>query len=93
MGSDYNVSNRLCRFAVGYEYESDAHNIHPVRACCALPQEPRITVQQWSLTLRQSLLLGTQTRSFSRVMLLEEKGEISASVSVGDLNGDGLTDI
>ena len=36
---------------------------------------------------------GTQTRSFSRVMLLEEKGETSASVSVGDLNGDGLTDI
>src|SRR6185369_12579291 len=37
--------------------------------------------------------LGIQTRSFSRVMLLEEKGETSASVSVGDLNGDGLTDI
>jgi len=36
---------------------------------------------------------GAQTRSFSRVMLLEEKGETSASVSVGDLNGDGLTDI
>jgi thiol-disulfide isomerase/thioredoxin len=35
----------------------------------------------------------TQTRSFSRVVLLEEKGETSASVSVGDLNGDGLTDI
>ncbi len=34
-----------------------------------------------------------QTRSFSRVTLLEEKGETSASVSVGDLNGDGLTDI
>jgi len=33
---------------------------------------------------------GTQTRSFSRVMLLEEKGETSASVSVGDLNGDGI---
>ena len=35
----------------------------------------------------------TQTRSFSRVTLLEEKGETSASVSVGDLNGDGLADI
>jgi hypothetical protein len=35
----------------------------------------------------------TQLRSFSRVVLLEEKGETSASVSVGDLNGDGLTDI
>ena len=34
-----------------------------------------------------------QTRSFSRVMLLEEKGETSASVSIGDLNGDGLIDI
>ena len=38
-------------------------------------------------------LPGTHTRSFSRVVLLEEKGETSASVSVGDLNGDGLTDI
>ena len=36
---------------------------------------------------------GTQTRSFKRVVLLEEKAETSASVSVGDLNGDGLTDI
>ena len=35
----------------------------------------------------------TQIRSFSRVVLLEEKGETSAGVSVGDLNGDGLTDI
>jgi hypothetical protein len=35
----------------------------------------------------------TQMRSFSRVVLLEEKAETSASVSVGDLNGDGLTDI
>jgi thiol-disulfide isomerase/thioredoxin len=34
-----------------------------------------------------------QTRSFSRVVLLEEKGETSAAVSVGDLNGDGLIDI
>lgn len=32
-------------------------------------------------------------RSFDRVQLLEEKGETSASVSVGDVNGDGLTDI
>jgi len=32
-------------------------------------------------------------RSFQRVQLLEEKGETSASVSVGDLNGDGLLDI
>lgn len=32
-------------------------------------------------------------RSFQRVQLLEDKGETSASVSVGDLNGDGLLDI
>ena len=32
-------------------------------------------------------------RSFERVQLLEDKGETSASVSVGDLNGDGLLDI
>ena len=32
-------------------------------------------------------------RSFERVLLLEEKAETSAGVSVGDLNGDGLLDI
>lgn len=32
-------------------------------------------------------------RSFDRVQLLEDKGETSASVSIGDLNGDGLLDI
>ena len=32
-------------------------------------------------------------RSFDRVLLLEEKGETSAGVNVGDLNGDGLPDI
>ncbi len=32
-------------------------------------------------------------RSFERVLLLEEKAETSAGVSVGDLNGDGLPDI
>jgi hypothetical protein len=31
-------------------------------------------------------------RSFDRVLLLEEKGETSAGVNVGDLNGDGLLD-
>jgi len=49
-----------------------------------------------ALTILILLLLaapGTQTRSFRRVMLLEEKAETSASVSVGDLNGDGLIDI
>jgi len=32
-------------------------------------------------------------RSFDRVSLLEEKGETSAGVNVGDLNGDGRLDI
>lgn len=32
-------------------------------------------------------------RTFDRVLLLEEKAENSAGVSVGDLNGDGLLDI
>lgn len=32
-------------------------------------------------------------RSFERAVLLEEKGEASAGVSVGDLNGDGRLDI
>ncbi|WP_263418920.1 FG-GAP repeat domain-containing protein [Terriglobus albidus] len=32
-------------------------------------------------------------RSFDRVLLLEDKAETSAGVSVGDLNGDGLMDI
>ncbi|MEG9436173.1 VCBS repeat-containing protein [Edaphobacter sp. HDX4] len=32
-------------------------------------------------------------RSFDRVLLLEDKAETSAGVSVGDLNGDGLPDI
>ena len=32
-------------------------------------------------------------RSFPRAQLLEDKGETSASVSVGDLNADGFTDI
>jgi hypothetical protein len=32
-------------------------------------------------------------RSFDRVLLLEEKGEASASVNTGDLDGDGLPDI
>ena len=36
---------------------------------------------------------GEVFRSFDRVLLLEEKGETSAGVNVGDLNGDGLPDI
>lgn len=33
------------------------------------------------------------TRGFDRVLLLEEKGETSASVAMGDLNGDGIPDL
>lgn len=47
-----------------------------------------------------SATLGPQTsassqayRSFERVLLLEDKGETSAGVNVGDLNGDGRLDI
>jgi hypothetical protein len=36
---------------------------------------------------------GEAFRSFDRVLFLEDKGETSAGVSVGDLNGDGLPDI
>ncbi|MFN0106111.1 MAG: FG-GAP repeat domain-containing protein [Bryobacteraceae bacterium] len=32
-------------------------------------------------------------RTFKRFLLLEDKGETSAGVNVGDLNGDGLLDI
>ncbi len=32
-------------------------------------------------------------REFSRVLTLESKGETSASVSIGDLNGDGFPDL
>ena len=32
-------------------------------------------------------------RVYERVLLLEDKGETSAGVNVGDLNGDGLLDI
>jgi hypothetical protein len=41
----------------------------------------------------QPLALTPALRSFDRVQLLEDKGETSAGVSVGDLNGDGLPDI
>ena len=33
------------------------------------------------------------TRSFNRVSLLEQTSETSASVSIGDLNGDGIPDL
>jgi hypothetical protein len=41
----------------------------------------------------QNSAAGKESRSFDRVVLLEEKGETSAGVSIGDLNGDGLVDI
>jgi hypothetical protein len=37
--------------------------------------------------------LGQELRTFDRVVLLEDKGETSAGVQVGDLNGDGRLDI
>jgi hypothetical protein len=44
--------------------------------------------------LTQAQPVSTQVlRSFERALLLEEKAETSAGVSVGDLNGDGLLDI
>ncbi|NUQ27425.1 MAG: VCBS repeat-containing protein [Acidobacteriaceae bacterium] len=47
-----------------------------------------------SVLLAQAQLASTPVlRSFDHVVLLEEKGETSAGVSVGDLNGDGLPDI
>ncbi len=38
-------------------------------------------------------LAGIAPRAFERVLLLEKKGETSASVSIGDLNGDGHPDL
>ena len=47
-----------------------------------------------AVLLAQAQPVSTQVlRSFERVLLLEEKAETSAGVSVGDLNGDGLVDI
>ena len=47
-----------------------------------------------AVLLAQAQPASTQVlRSFDRVLLLEEKAETSAGVSVGDLNGDGLLDI
>ena len=40
-----------------------------------------------------TVLAGQTVRSFDRVVLLEEKGETSAGVHLGDLNGDGRLDI
>src|ERR1022692_1034447 len=38
-------------------------------------------------------LAAISPRSFDRMLLLEEKGETSASVSIGDLNSDGYLDL
>lgn len=36
---------------------------------------------------------GEKSHSFDRMLLLEDKGETSAGVSIGDLNGDGRLDL
>lgn len=40
-----------------------------------------------------SILLAAEERLFDRVKLLEDKGEASAGISIGDLNGDGRIDL
>jgi len=42
---------------------------------------------------RARRLAAISPRSFDRILLLEPKGETSASVSIGDLNGDGYPDL
>lgn len=46
-----------------------------------------------ALLISAAPLAGPVLRFFNRVVLLEDKGETSAGVSVGDLNGDGKPDI
>jgi len=53
----------------------------------------RIHVLICSLLVGYILAPVSQLRSFDRVLLLEDKGETSAGVSIGDLNGDNLPDI
>ena len=53
----------------------------------------RIRVAICSLLVGCILAPASQLRSFDRVLLLEDKGETSAGVSIGDLNGDNLPDI
>lgn len=47
----------------------------------------------WVVGIVLVAALLAQTRSFERVMLLEETGVDSAGVHIGDLNGDGHLDI
>jgi hypothetical protein len=54
-----------------------------------------IAAATWPAPARLSAQQPTKVvfPSFERVMLLEENGETSAGVSVGDLNGDGRPDV
>jgi hypothetical protein len=55
----------------------------------------RATFAWWLIATLGGVALGAEIaqRAFERVVLLEEKGETSAGVSIGDLNGDGFPDI
>jgi hypothetical protein len=61
--------------------------------------DPAITLSDIHAVLKTAAarldhrLAAISPRSFDRMLLLEEKGETSASVSIGDLNGDGYPDL
>jgi hypothetical protein len=73
----------------------------------SFPKPERATTAAWTAVYGLALLTLAGCRSgvpntpnesgafphFNRVLLLEDKGETSAGVNVGDLNGDGLPDI